>query len=104
MDGGFFLLGKPPTRGGGKVEVWTFEKTLEVSEVVTRFYQKSPYSTSKKKGTFHLPHGDLSGYNTLIDPTLAPSPASLIGRWLVFVQSDWPPLAGAGSMMTRTVS
>jgi hypothetical protein len=64
----FAFYGKPPTRAGGKLGCWAFEKTLEVYDVVARFYRKSSQSTFEEKETFHLAHGDLSSYNILIDP------------------------------------
>jgi Phosphotransferase enzyme family len=64
----FAFLGKPPTRRGTKPEVWSFEKTLDIYDIVARFYQNSSYSTFKEEERFHLAHGDLSNYDILIDP------------------------------------
>jgi hypothetical protein len=64
----FAFLGKPPTRKGPKSEYWAFEKTLEVFDVMMRFYRPTTPSTSHEPETFHLAHGDFSSYNVLIDP------------------------------------
>ena len=59
---------EPLTEERKKLELWAFEKTLEVYDVVAQFYQKSSHSTFEESGMFHLAHGDLSTYNILIDP------------------------------------
>lgn len=64
----FAFYGKHPTRDGGKLGCWAFEKTLEVYEVVAQWYLTSSQSTFEEEEIFHLAHGDLSGYNILIDP------------------------------------
>ena len=59
---------EPLTEEWKKLELWAFERTLEVYNVVAQFYEKSSHSTFKESGMFHLAHGDLSSYNILIDP------------------------------------
>ena len=51
-----------------KLKIWAFEKTLEVYDVVARFYRSHSHSTLEERETFHLAHGDLSDSNILIDP------------------------------------
>jgi len=66
----FAFLGTPPTRTGGKVSCWVFEKTLEVYDVVKKIYSKTQQSevSSSNHNRFHFAHGDLSDFNILIDP------------------------------------
>jgi hypothetical protein len=64
----FAFLGKPPTRPGGKLEYWAFEKILEVYDVIMRFYRQSTPSTPRERETFHFAHGGFSSYNIFIDP------------------------------------
>ena len=66
----FAFLGTSPTRAGGKLSCWVFEKTLEVYGVVRRFYCKTQQSevSPSSHGRFHFAHGDLSDFNILIDP------------------------------------
>lgn len=59
---------EPLTEEWKKLELWAFEKTLEVYDVVAEFYQRSSHSTFNESGMFHLAHGDFSSYNILIDP------------------------------------
>ena len=66
----FAFLGTPPTRAGGKLSCWVFEKTLEVYDVVKNLYNKSQQSevSSSNHDRFHFAHGDMSDFNILIDP------------------------------------
>lgn len=95
----FAFLGKPPTRVGDNLELWPFEKALEVYDVVAQFYHRSKSSFpsfSEEAETFHLAHGDLSSHNILIDPTTGAitgvidwEMAGFRPAWLAAVGGGW---------------
>ena len=89
------LLGKPPTRTGGRASCRIFEKTLEVYDIVRRLYRGSE-DTSTECRTFHFAHGDLSDDNILIDPSTGAvtgvidwEMAGFRPPWLAAVGADW---------------
>jgi len=66
----FAFLGQPPTREGGKLGRWAFEKVIEVYDAIKQLQQppsKSHISLEERE-TFHFAHGDLSDANILINP------------------------------------
>lgn len=94
----FAFLGTPPTRPGGKLSCWVFEKTLEVYDVVKQFYNNSQQSevSSSNHDRFHFAHGDLSSFNILIDPSTGAvtgiidwEMAGFRPAWLAAVGGGW---------------
>jgi Phosphotransferase enzyme family len=94
----FAFLGTPPTRAGGKLSCWVFEKTLEVYNVVRNLYYETQQSevSSSNHDQFHFAHGDLSDFNILIDPATGAvtgvidwEMAGFHPAWLAAVAGGW---------------
>jgi hypothetical protein len=94
----FAFLGTPPTRAGGKLSCWVFEKTLEVYNIVRNLYYGTQQSevSSSNHDRFHFAHGDLSDFNILIDPATGAvtgvidwEMAGFRPAWLAAIAGGW---------------
>ena len=94
----FAFLGQPPTRKGGKMGRWAFEKAIEVYDALKQLQQppsKPPISLEDRE-TFHFAHGDLHDDNILINPDTGEitgvidwEMANFRPPWLAAVAGGW---------------
>ena len=67
----FAFLGRPPTRKGGKMGRWAFEKAIEVYDALKQLQQPPSKPHIEEREAFHFAHGDLHDDNILINPDTA---------------------------------